>query len=151
MKIIVEAELRNLSKYTNSIRKNIWEHWANEVVQLFKSETPEIYYVPYHIVDGKVIQASGMFHNRLITHRRLLSPTNKRKPSTSSESSDSGVNSTGSKRIRPLPETSTALTSENTKEFNSNANDCIDWLRGSSSTDDLVTEKWLITFELRNK
>ncbi|KAL4719005.1 hypothetical protein ACJJTC_013756, partial [Scirpophaga incertulas] len=149
VKLIVETELRSLNTVTNSIRKEIWENWANEVVFLFKDEAKNIYYIPYHVVGGKVIQASGLFQNRLITHRRLLaiSTNNKRKSSTSSEGSDCGVIIQKQlKRNRPLPESFKSFS-----DANVTAESCLDWLRNSSSPCDLVAAKWVATFELRNK
>ncbi|KAL4708234.1 hypothetical protein ACJJTC_013803 [Scirpophaga incertulas] len=141
VKLIVETELRSLNTVTNSIRKEIWENWAKEA--------KNIYYIPYHVVGGKVIQASGLFQNRLITRRRLLaiSTNNKRKSSTSSEGSDCGVKIQKQlKRNRPLPESFKSFS-----DANVTAESCLDWLRNSSSPCDLVAAKWVATFELRSK
>lgn len=149
-KLIVETELRALQDISTTIRKNIWQEWAREVVSLFKGEVIEVYYVAYHVVGGKVVQASGLFHNRLITHRRLLlsSETKKTKRSLSSESNSSCSENDNSKRVRPLPESFTVDDSD--FESTSCPEECLTWLRGTSSPRETVVTKWLTTFQLRN-
>jgi hypothetical protein len=153
VKLVVEKELKSLQKIGNTIRKDVWIKWADEVVKLFPKETSSIYYVPYNVVEGRVTQASGLIHNRLITHRRSLGSDRKRRASSSSssESSDSGCQSNksdndGAKRNRPLPDTLIqASSSDSDKDLD------IDWLKGSSSPEETVNVKWQNTFHQRNK
>lgn len=85
--LIVEYELQALQKINQTIRKDVWQKWANQIPVLFKGENKDLYYVPFHVLDGKVIQAGGLIHNRLITHRRSLSPVSQKRK-LGSESGD---------------------------------------------------------------
>lgn len=153
VRVIVESELKCLEKLNNTIRKDVWVQWATEITQLFKEESSDLYYVPYKVIGGKVIQASGLIHNRLITHRRSLAPEGrKRKCSSSSSESDSGhslekTSDCGINRVRPLP--------DSFKEYSVDESSCLDeqleWLRSSSSPFDVVIAKWQATFHLRNR
>lgn len=153
VKRIVESELKKLDKLNSTIRKDVWMPWAHEISQVFNGEKPDVYYVPYKVVAGKVIQASGLIHNRLITHRRSLAPEScKRKGSSSSSESDSGHSSgqasnCGNKRVRPLPE---GFKNTSSTE-NSSLDEQLTWLQSSSSPPEVVVEKWKATLDLRNK
>lgn len=97
VKIIVEAEISALDEHRKCIRKDVWQQWAREVSNVYLDESPEVYYMPYQVVSGKVIQASGLFHNRLITHRRYMNSFDKKRNSYSSDSgSDSSASSSQS-------------------------------------------------------
>lgn len=112
-----------------------------------------MYYVPYHVVGGKVIQASGLIHNRLITHRRSLAPESKsKKRRVDSDSSDSGSSSKSSnhcentnKRVRPLPDEFQDISGQVYCKEN------LDWLRGSSSPPETLLSKWQATLDQRAK
>ncbi|KAL4702594.1 hypothetical protein ACJJTC_016070 [Scirpophaga incertulas] len=150
-KIIVEVEINALDEHKQSIRKDVWQRWSKEVSDLFTGESSEVYYVPYHIIAGKVIQASGLLHNRLITHRRYLNSNDKKKrsKSTSSDSSDSGASSSQetNKRFRPLPDHFNESVAQSATITEAN----IEWIKGSSSPKSLLIEKWNATLNLRLK
>jgi hypothetical protein len=148
---IVEKELKCLEKLNRTIRKDVWIQWAVAISQLFKGESSDLYYVPYKVLGGKVIQASGLIHNRLITHRRSLAPQGykRRWSSNGSGDSDSGHSSSESKRVRPLPD-SFNVTSENENNETS-LNDQFNWLKNTSSPNDEVIAKWESTLNIRNK
>lgn len=152
VRLIVESELKALDQINNTIRKDVWQRWAAEIAEVFKGESSTLYYVPYHIVQDKVIQASGLIHYRLITHRRSLATENNKKRSNSEES-DSGSSSksskTESKRVRPLPD-NFKINEEKSSPLSSSSEQ-LDWLRGSSGPYDTVLVKWRATFELRSK
>ncbi|KAL4703683.1 hypothetical protein ACJJTC_005247 [Scirpophaga incertulas] len=112
-----------------------------------KGESKELYYVPYHVVDGKVIQASGLIHNRLITHRRSLAAVGTKKRNSDSDSGCSSKSSTASKlhkRIRPLPD-------EFKESEHINCQQNLDWLQGTSYPQETLKHRWQSTFDARIK
>ncbi|KAL4719111.1 hypothetical protein ACJJTC_019675 [Scirpophaga incertulas] len=145
--LIVESELQLLGRLNQTIRKDVWQKWSIEIAKLFKGESKELYYVPYHVVDGKVIQASGLIHNRLITHRRSLAAVGTKKRNSDSDSGCSSKSSTASKlhkRIRPLPD-------EFKESEHINCQQNLDWLQGTSYPQETLKHRWQSTFDARIK
>ncbi|KAL4706287.1 hypothetical protein ACJJTC_013543 [Scirpophaga incertulas] len=145
--LIVESALQLLGRLNQTIRKDVWQKWSIEIAKLFKGESKELYYVPYHVVDGKVIQASGLIHNRLITHRRSLAAVGTKKRNSDSDSGCSSKSSTASKlhkRIRPLPD-------EFKESEHINCQQNLDWLQGTSYPQETLKHRWQSTFDARIK
>lgn len=106
VQLIVEHQLRILPSVKDTIRQEVWSSWANEICSLFEGEHADIYYVPCRVTERQALAASGLLHNRLITHRRFLNQDTSRKRSSSSGSStnsDRATDARSSKRLRPLP------------------------------------------------
>lgn len=101
-------------------------------------------YVPYRVTERQALPASGLLHNRLITHRRFLKPQSLKRSSTSSSSSPSSSKSE-EKRVRPLPSASNNHVDDNDCETD------IEWLESSSSPFDVVIKKWQATHIVREK
>ncbi|XP_063622638.1 uncharacterized protein LOC134794782 isoform X2 [Cydia splendana] len=147
--LIVEAEVRKLKKNTDPIRKEVWDTWTSQIIQFFPGETKGVYYNPFRLVDGRVIQASGLIVNRLITVRRKLNAENRCRSRSRNSSSDKSSDSSGDQkkrkksavkspaRVRPFPDSFQIISTSQESE-----KDTMQWLKHSSSPRELVETKW---------
>lgn len=146
VQLIVEHQLHILPSIKDTIRQEVWTSWADEICSLFKGEHADIYYVPYRVTERQALSASGLLHNRLITHRRFLNQDFSRKRSSSSGSSTSSDRTNrGPKRLRPLPPTIDSPDEGEDSEAS------IKWLEASSSPYEVVLVKWMASFQARHE
>lgn len=136
VQLIVEHQLQILPSVTDTIRQEVWSGWAREICSLFK-EHPDIYYVPYRTTERQALPASGLLHNRLITHRRFL------KPAISKRSCGNISEKTDIKRNRPLPQKLSSDSEDEEQIYK------IKWLESSSSPFEIVLQKWESTNQAR--
>lgn len=121
-----------------------------------------MYYLPFHLEEGRAVQASGLIHNRLIHVRRKLRCGDNRKRRRSSEGNSSeGGESTGSSkkltkpnreksRLRPLPVSFEHQPPAINDDLDDQVEECLEWLKFSSPVF-LVEEKWKRTFQERKQ
>lgn len=153
-KLIVDVELSLRPDKSEggfgAIRKDVWLKWAEEIVALWPEEDPKVYYVPYTFQDGRSHQAKGLLQFRYQTVRKSYVGERRgsqiRKRSKQSSSGTPPPSSPAAAKRHAVPPQEPEPPRD---ELDETPEDCVAWLRGSSSPPYLVEEKWRCSFSCR--